>query len=74
MSGRRGGRVQVNMLQYLELVERIDRLESLVLKVGKEEESDLTKKEIMEQLDALSISYNARSRREELLSLLPEEE
>lgn len=28
--GRRGGRIQVNMLQYMELVERVEKLEALI--------------------------------------------
>ena len=66
--GRRGGRVQVNMMQYMELVERVDKLEALIKPKEVEQNSDeeivLTKNELMISLDKKGIKYNPRDKKE----------
>jgi len=75
MEGRRGGRVQVNVLQYQELVERVERLEAILQKpdIGKVGQDDLTKKDIMEMLDHRGISYTTRDTRDDLIAFLNDE-
>ena len=75
-NGRRGGRVQVNMLQYMELVERVDKLEALIKPKEVEQNSDeeivLTKNELMISLDKKGIKYNPRDKKDVLVELLKE--
>lgn len=73
-SGRRGGRVQVNMMQYQELVERVEKLEALIkpkeVEQNLDEETVLTKNEIMSLLDNKGITYNPRDKKDILIELL----
>ena len=72
--GRRDGRVQVNMMQYMELVERVDKLEALVkpkeVEQNSDEETVLTKNELMISLDKKGIQYNPRDKKDVLIELL----
>ena len=72
--GKRGGRVQVNMMQYQELVERVEKLEALVKpkEVDQEFLPDLTKDEVMKALDKKGIKYNIRDKKDVLIELLKE--
>ena len=72
MDGRRGGRVQVNMLQYMELVERVEKLEALVKpkEVKQVKEPALTKEEIMSRLDKKGIKYNLKTTKAKLIKLM----
>ena len=82
MYGRkRGGSVQVNMMQYQELVERVERLESLIVKDHVEQSQItetavvtetvvLTKIETMTLLDEKGIKYNPRDKKGILIELL----
>lgn len=90
MYSKRGGRVQVNMMQYQELVERVEKLEtqndkkedvrpkSIINKVDitKEEVETvvLTKNEAMALLDEKEIKYNPRDKKDVLIELLNTEE
>ncbi|MBW1853101.1 MAG: hypothetical protein JRJ00_00210 [Deltaproteobacteria bacterium] len=77
MSGRkRGGSVQVNMLQFYELVQRVEKLEELIkekpeTKTSKED-SNVTKNDVMALLDEKGIKYNPRDKKEVLVELLNE--
>ena len=82
--GRRGGRIQVNMLQYMELVERVEKLEAQIkpkeveqktIKLNKEPDGEdvLTKNKAMALLDEKGIKYNPRDKKEVLIELLNSE-
>lgn len=68
MTGKRGGRVQVNVLQYMELVQRVEELEKAVY--GKPD--SMTKNEVIEKLKESGIEFNPRDKKEVLMSLLEE--
>lgn len=72
MQGRRGGRVQVNALQFMELEERVAKLEALLIDTNTEVEGNdsLTREDIMEILDKQHISYRKKDTRDVLLGLL----
>jgi hypothetical protein len=72
MQGKRGGRVQVNMMQYMELVERVEGLEAIVknIDVAPPVEAELTKPNIMKALDNAGVKYNPRDKKEVLSELL----
>ncbi len=72
MHTKRGGRVQVNMMQFYELVERVDKLEQLLKeKVSEPEEGHApTKPEVMASLDEKGIKYNPRDKKDVLIGLL----
>ena len=72
MYGKRGGRVQVNMMQYQELVERVETLEAILIKkeVEKPETAEPTKPDIMKALDDKGIKYNSRDKKDVLIGLL----
>ena len=73
MQGKRGGRVQVNMMQYMELVARVEKLETMIGKnVVEESNPELTKKEIVKLLDKKGIEYNIRDKKDILIKLLEE--
>jgi hypothetical protein len=74
-NGKRGGRVQVNMMQYYELVDRVTVLEAIVSKLdlAKPEAVELTKNDIMKALDDKRIKYNPRDRKDILQELLNNE-
>ena len=71
--GRRGGRVQVNFLQYMELVKRVDNLEAFMNKKEVIQDIELTKNDIMKDLDDKGIKYNPRDRKDILQELLNNE-
>lgn len=80
MYSKRGGRVQVNMMQFYELVERVENLENALSNDnGKKEQvkkssDEPTKKEVIAMLDEHpEIKYNPRDKKEVLLSLLNKE-
>lgn len=66
MEGRRSGRVQVTALQFMDLTNRVEKLEAMI----ESSEKELTKKDIIGMLDHRGISYNARSNKDDLLALL----
>ena len=78
MYGKRGGRVQVNMMQFYELVERVAALENALSKLKVNEEAqeevpvdgEMTKKEVIESLVSKGVKHNPRDKKEVLLSLL----
>lgn len=73
MMNKRGGRVQVNMMQYQELVNRVDALEKILFDKQLEtvrEESELTKGEIKEILMKRDVPFTTKNTKEELLGLL----
>lgn len=73
MYGRkRGGSVQVNRMQYMELVERVEKLEALVKpkEVEQDKKPELTKNEVMKALDKKGITYNIRDKKVILVELL----
>ena len=75
MVNKRGGRVQVNMMQYYELVGRVEKLEKALFDSQIEEvktESELTNGEIKEILTQRNIPFTTRSTKEELLKLMGE--
>lgn len=75
MYSKRGGRVQVNMMQYNELVERVENLEAQnkPKEVEQKEESVLSKKDVMALLDDKDIKYNPRDKKDVLIELLNKE-
>lgn len=83
MIRRRGGRVQVTMLQYHELLRRMGNLEAryetleatLLTPTAKEvgSKTELTNREIKEMLDNREIKYTKKSTKAELLALLEEQ-
>ena len=74
MQGRRGGRIQVNFLQFMELTERVERLEAAIFKdnISLESDNELTKQDIKDLLDQQGISYTTKHTKEDLLGLLNE--
>ena len=79
MYGKRGGRVQVNMMQFYELVERVTALENALSKTKVKEvvkdtsEDEMTKKEVIDLLVSNGIKHNPRDKKEVLLDLLNNE-
>lgn len=75
MTNKRGGRVQVNMMQYYELVQRVEKLEKALfdsqIEVVKKD-SELTNGEIKEILTQRNIPFTTRNTKEELLKLMEE--
>lgn len=84
MYSKRGGRVQVNMMQFHELVERVDKLEAenkpkeveqkpIKLEKPTDGENVLTKNKVMALLDKKGIKYDNRKRKDVLIELLNKE-
>jgi len=78
MNGKRGGRVQVNMMQYYELVDRVLALENALSELTKKDtvkdtSDEITKKYVIESLNAKGIKHNPRDRKEVLVDLLNNE-
>ena len=79
MYGKRGGRVQVNVMQFMELKERVAVLENALSELTKKDtvkdtsEDGMTKKDVIDLLDAQGIKYNPRDKKEVLLDLLNSE-
>lgn len=71
MQNKRGGRVQVNMMQYYELVRRVEKLENALIDNNEvKKETELTNGEMREMLTKRGISFTTRNTKEELLQLL----
>lgn len=76
MTSKRGGRVQVNMLQFYELVDRVEKLEAQNAEKKEEQEEKepvLTKKDVIALLDEKGIKYNPRDKKDALIELLNKE-
>ena len=74
MYSKRGGRVQVNVLQFNELKERVANLEAQSApKEVEQDEPVLTKNQIIALLDEKGIEYNPRDKKDILIELLNKE-